>query len=209
MNILIADDHVIIREGLLRFLQNFPAVSKVDQAGDGNEALDKIRQMAYDLVILDISMPGMSGLDILQQIKRSGIDSRVLILSFHDEHQYASRAFSLGASGYIKKSASYDDIREAITRVAAGGKYVSPGLAEKLAFGNMEIAGKLPHEKLSEREFQVMLLLSKGQSVKEIAVQTYISDKTVSTYRTRIMKKMGVSTNADLVLYSYKNELIK
>ncbi len=206
MKILIADDHSLLREGLKCIVKDIPLVDSVDEAADGRQALTKIRENSYDLLILDISMPKLSGLDVLQSMKDSGIECRSLILSLHPEDVYASRAFKLGSVGYISKSASFDEIRLAIEKVAAGGRYVSAELAEQLAFNETE--NLLPHETLSDREFQVMILLAKGRGLSDIANQICISDKTVSTYRTRIMKKMNMESNAELTIYAMKNKLI-
>ncbi len=204
--VLIADDHSILREGLKNLMESIPSISVIDEAVDGREALKMIRGSNYDLLILDISMPGISGIDVLQSLKDSGTQCRSLILSLHPEDVYASRAIKLGSVGYISKSASFDEIREAINRVIHGGRYVSAGLAEKLAFNDDN--SLLPHEKLSDREFQVMILLANGKSISEIAEQICISDKTVSTYRSRIMKKMDMHCNAELTMYAINNKLI-
>ncbi len=206
MKILIADDHSLLREGLKTIVNGIPSVTAIDEAVDGREALTKIRENNYDLLILDISMPKLSGLDVLQSMKDSGIEYRSLILSLHPEDVYASRAFKLGSVGYISKSASFDEIRIALQKVTAGGRYVSAGLAEQLAFNETE--NLLPHETLSDREFQVMILLAKGKGLSDIANQICISDKTVSTYRTRVMKKMNMESNAELTIYAMKNKLI-
>jgi len=192
--VLIADDHSILREGLKNLMESIPSISVIDEAADGREALKMIRGSNYDLLILDISMPVISGIDVLQSLKDSGTQCRSLILSLHPEDVYASRAIKL------------DEIREAINRVIHGGRYVSAGLAEKLAFNDDN--SLLPHEKLSDREFQVMILLANGKSISEIAEQICISDKTVSTYRSRIMKKMDMHCNAELTMYAINNKLI-
>lgn len=206
MNILIADDHAIVREGIKNLLATIPSVTHVDEAADGEETLLKVKSNGFDLLILDISLPGISGLDLLQKLRDSNKECRTLIISLHPEEHYASRAFKLGAVGYLSKNTSYHKVKEAIQKVLDGGRYVSDELAEKLAFGDND--GSPPHEKLSEREFQVMLLLAKGKSVSEIAEQTFISDKTVSTYRTRILKKLDQKSNAGLTIYAIKNGLI-
>lgn len=206
MKILIADDHSILREGIKSIIKQIPVVTSVDEASDGKQALSKIRENDYDLLILDISMPKLSGLDVLQSMKDSGIECRSLILSLHPEDVYASRAFKLGSVGYISKTAPFEEVRVAIQKVADGGRYVSAGLAEKLAFNETE--NMMPHETLSDREFQVMILLAKGKSLLDIADRIFISDKTVSTYRTRILKKMNMQSNAELTIYAMKNKLI-
>lgn len=206
MRILIADDHSVLREGVKNIVQTINESVRIDEATDGNKAIELIKANSYDLVILDITMPGMGALEILQVMQNSGIRHRTIILSFHPEEHYASRAFKLGAKGYVSKSSRFDEIKKAIVQVAGGGRYVSPTLAEKLAF--REDAETLPHEKLSDREFQVMQLLARGKSITEIAKTTFITDKTVSTYRARILKKMNMKTNAELTIYALKNKLI-
>lgn len=209
MNILIADDHAIVREGVKQLVKTLPEVSLIEEASDGNEAFSKICNTKYDLVILDISMPGLSGLDVLQRMKDRNIHTKVLIFSFYPQEQYAIRAFKLGASGYLSKDSAYEELILAIRKIASGGKYVSVALAERLLFREIELDGKLPHEQLSDREFQVMIMLAKGKSVVEIANDIFISDKTVSTYRTRIMEKMNLKKNTDLTMYALKNKLIE
>jgi len=209
MKILIADDHAIVREGLKQIVKTLPEVTLIDEASEGNEALLKIKEVGYDLVILDISMPGMSGLDILQRISSRNINTRVLMLSLHPQEQYAIRAFKLGASGYLSKDSAFEELTTAIHKIAAGGKYVSPAFAEKLIFTDPEQGPQDLHDSLSEREFQVMIMLAKGKTVVEIAKEIFISDKTVSTYRSRIMEKMGMKKNTDLTLYASRNNLIE
>ena len=209
MRILIADDHAIVREGLKQILKKLPLVSSIDEAHEGHEAYSMIRTNAYDMAVLDISMPGMSGLDILQKVRDLGISIRILILSVHPEEQYAMRAFKLGASGYLSKGDAYEELSMAISKIAAGGKYVSLTLAEKILFDHPEKAEKSRHETLSEREFQVMIFLAQGKSVTEIATELFLSDKTISTYRSRILEKMNMKKNAELTLYAVKNHLIE
>lgn len=209
MKILIADDHAVVREGIKQIIKTLPGITKLDEAGDGNEALSKIKKGEYDIVILDISMPGLSGLDILQNLYNNKASTRVLMLSVHPEAQYAVRVFKLGACGYITKDCAFEELTIAIKKIASGGKYIAKSLAEKIAFDKIDSTGLNPHEKLSEREFQVMLMLAKGKSVSEIAEEIFISDKTVSTYRTRILEKMGLNKNAELTIYAIKNNLIE
>ncbi len=206
MHILIADDHSVLREGVKRIVQSINTVVQVDEASNGNDAMEMIKSKSYDLLILDISMPGMGALEILQSIKNNRIRSRTIILSFHPEEHYAHRAFKLGALGYVSKSSSFEEIKKAIRKVATGGRYVSSSLAEKFLFSDESKTP--PHNKLSGREFQVMRLLAQGKSIKEIASLAFIADKTVSTYRSRVLKKMEMSTNAELTIYALKNNLI-
>jgi two-component system invasion response regulator UvrY len=209
MKILIADDHAIVREGVKQIVKSLPEVTLIDEAWEGYQALEKIKAEEYDLVILDISMPGLSGLDILQNLKHRNLKTNVLILSLYPQEQYAIRAFKLGASGYLSKNSAFEELTEAIKKISAGGKYISSSIAEKLLFDDPVKALQNPHEALSEREFQIMLMLARGKSVTEIAKDIFISDKTVSTYRARIMEKMGLKKNADLTLYAIKNNLIE
>jgi DNA-binding NarL/FixJ family response regulator len=209
MKILIADDHAIVREGLKQIVRTLKEVTLIDEASEGNEALLKIKEVGYDLAILDISMPGLNGLDILRNISQRKIDTRVLILSFHPQEQYAMRAFNLGASGYLSKDSACDELAAAIQKIAAGGRYVSSAFAEKLFFTGHEQMDQKLHESLSDREFQVMIMLAKGKTVIEIAKELFLSDKTVSTYRSRIMEKMNMKKNAHLTIYAIRNDLIE
>jgi len=209
MKILIADDHAIVREGVKQILRTLPEINQIDEVAEGNEALKMIKEVGYDLLILDISMPGMSGLDILQNISQRNISTRVLMLSFHPQEQYAIRAFKMGASGYLSKDSAFEELGAAIRKIAAGGKYISSAFAEKLFFNDADPSAENLHDSLSEREFQVMIMLAKGKTVLEIAKEIFISDKTVSTYRSRIMEKMGMKKNVDLTLYAIKNSLIE
>jgi DNA-binding NarL/FixJ family response regulator len=209
MKIIIADDHSIVREGLKQYVKTFDEVILIDEAVNGNEAWTKIKDGDYDLAILDVSMPGMSGLDVLENMKKRNLQTRVLILSVHPQEQYAIRAFKLGASGYLSKDSAFEELKLAIKKIASGGRYVASAFAEKLVFNGFDSDTHALHEKLSEREFQVMLLLAKGKSVTEISKEIFISDKTVSTYRARILEKMGMKKNAELTMYAIKNNLIE
>lgn len=209
MKILIADDHAIVREGVKQIVRTLPEVKLIEEVSDGNEAFEKICNTEYDLVILDISMPGMSGLEVLQRMKDRSINTHVLVFSFYPQEQYAIRAFKLGASGYLSKDSAFDELALAIRKISSGGKYVSAALAEKIIFNDSKMDGKMPHEQLSSREFQVMIMLAGGKSISEIAGSLFISDKTVSTYKTRVMEKMGMKTNAELTMYAMKNKLIE
>ena len=209
MKILIADDHSIVREGLKQYIKTLDEVRMIDEAVNGNEAWAKIKDGSYDLVILDVSMPGMSGLDVLQKIREKNLKTRVLILSVHPQEQYAVHAFKMGASGYLSKDSAFEELTLAIKKIVSGGRYIASAFAEKLAFNSYDSDTHAPHEKLSEREFQVMVMLAKGKSVTEISKEIFISDKTVSTYRARILEKMGMKKNAELTIYAIKNNLIE
>jgi len=209
MKILIADDHAIVREGVKLIVKTLPEVKVIDEASDGKEALAMLIKNNYDLAILDISMPEITGLDLLQQLKFHEIPTRILILSFHPQEQYAIRAFKLGASGYLSKDSAFEEMAKAIRKIAAGGRYVSAAFAEKLLFNEVSSTNQQLHESLSDREFQVMIMLAKGKSVTEIASEIFISDKTVATYRARIMEKMNMKKNAELTIYAIRSKLIE
>ena len=209
MKILIADDHTVVRQGLKQIIQNLNTFSIIEEAQEGHEALEKIKSEHFDFVILDITMPGLSGLDILQSLKNLGIKRNILILSVHPQEQYAIRALRMGASGYLSKESAFDELELAIRKISLGQKYISSVIAEKLAFNAADQAGTPLHERLSEREFQVMCMLAQGISVTEIGKRLFVSDKTVSTHRTRLLGKMDMKKNAELTLYAVKNGLIE
>lgn len=209
MKVLIADDHLIVRRGLIQVLLDMRIFSIIDEATDGIEAFQKIKDINYDFVILDISMPGLTGLDILDKLKILGIKRNILILSVYQQNQYAIRALRMGASGYLSKESAYTELKLAIENISEGRKYISSEIAEKLAFKVTEDVDIPLHEKLSEREFQIMRFLSIGETVTEIAKKLNISDKTVSTYRIRILTKMGMKKNTELTLYAIKKGLIE
>ncbi len=208
MKILIADDHAIIREGLKQILTGINDIGIIDEACNGKEVLTKVRSEFYDIVVLDISMPDMNGLDILKQLKTEQPDLHILILSIHPVDQYALRVLKAGASGYLTKASATEELVKAIVKISAGGKYISEPLADILS-DNLE--GKninLPHESLSDREYEVMCLIASGKSSDEIAGKLFISSNTVRTYRTRILEKMNMSDNSQIITYCIKNNLI-
>jgi DNA-binding NarL/FixJ family response regulator len=208
IRILVADDHAVVRQGVKQILADEKDMAVKDEAQNGPETLNKVTENEYDVVLLDISMPGRSGLEVLEDIKAQRPKLAVLILSMHPEEQYAVRALRAGASGYLTKASAPHELIGAIRKVAGGGKYVTSSLAEKLA-DEMEIdTEKLPHERLSNREHQVMLMLAGGKSVSDIADELCLSVKTISTYRSRIMDKMDMKKNAELTLYAVHNKLI-
>lgn len=209
IKILIADDHAIVREGLKQILSESPDLVVVAEASAGQEVLDKIMKNDLDLVILDIAMPGRGGLDILKEIKSQKPKLPVLILSMYPEEQYAVRVLKSGASGYLTKESAPDELVKAIRQISQGKKYISPSLAEKLAV-DLEISPDRPsHETLSDREYQVMCMIASGKTLKEIADGLSLSIKTISTYRSRILEKMNMKTNAELTHYAIKNRLVE
>lgn len=208
LSILIADDHAVVREGLKQILTELEDSVALTEASHGQEVLEKIHQSRFDIILLDISMPGMNGLEILKQIKNEKPEISVLILSMYPEEQYAVRALKAGASGYLTKESAPQELIQAIQRIASGRKYITPTLAEKLAYNFDKDYEKPLHEILSDREFQVMRLLAVGKTVKEIGEELFLSIKTVSTYRSRILEKMEFKNNAELIHYSIKNQLI-
>jgi len=208
IRILVADDHTVVREGIKQILAGQEDMVVEDEAGNGQEVLQKVTKKTYDLILLDISMPGRSGLEILEELKVMQPKLPVLILSMHPEEQYAVRMLRAGAAGYLTKASAPQELISAIQTVSKGGKYVTASLAEKLAFELDAGAERPRHERLSNREYQVMLMLASGQSVTEVAEELCLSAKTISTYRTRILEKMDMKKNAELTLYAVKNNLI-
>ncbi len=208
MKVLIADDQVIIREGLKQILTRIPEVESVDEASNGQEVMRKATKKKYDIIILDITMPGQSGLEVLKDLKQKKPKSIVLVLSIHPEEHYAVRVLKAGAAGYINKSSASDELVRAIRTVVAGGKYITTKTAEKLVKEIKEDSVKSSHDKLSNREYQVMCMIASGKTVKEISKYLCLSIKTVSTYRARILEKMKLKNNSELTFYAIKNELI-
>jgi len=207
IEILIGDDHPLFREGLCHALSETSDIVVKSSAKNGNELVDLVNQNSYDLILLDLSMPGKSGLEVLKQLKSENPDIPVLVLSMHPEEQYAIRVIKAGASGYITKESDVDVLMNAIRKVAKGGKYASPEITEKLAFGFLD-PNHAPHENLSDREYQVFCMMAKGQSLTEIGKELSLSVKTISTHRSRILEKMNLKKNAELIHYAINNGLI-
>jgi DNA-binding NarL/FixJ family response regulator len=208
IRVLIADDHAIVRKGLVEIIRESTETIMVDEACNGIEALDKTAKNDYDLVLLDISMPGKGGLEVLQELKEHSPGLPVLMLSMHPEEQYALRALRDGASGYLTKESAADEMLDALRKVLSGGKYISSSLAEKLAFGLIDGSKKPIHETLSNREYQVMRMISMGKTTREMAVEMSLSVKTISTFRSRILRKMRMKSNAELTHYVIQNNLM-
>jgi DNA-binding NarL/FixJ family response regulator len=207
MKVLIADDHAIVRRGVREILEEAPLGLFVDEARSAAETLIAVRDNAYDIILLDISFPDGSGLDVLRQIRALSPQTRVLLLSMYPEEQYAQRALRLGASGYLTKDSAPNELVIAIQKVAVGGKYITQALAVRLADEIGIQAEKAPHETLSSREFQVLTRLGAGKSIHVIAAEFSISPKTVSTYRSRLLEKLKLKTTADIIHYVIENRL--
>jgi DNA-binding NarL/FixJ family response regulator len=207
IRILIADDHAVVRQGLIQIVSDTSDIVVSDEASNGREVLTKTSKNKYDVVVLDIAMPDINGLDILNEIKKQNPELPVLMLSIYPEEQYALRALKAGASGYLTKKVAPKELIGAIRKVYSGGKYITSTLAERLAFYLAE-GEKPPHESLSDREFQVMFMIAEGKRIKDIATALFISHKTVSSYKSRIFEKMGITSNAELTRYAIKHGLI-
>jgi DNA-binding NarL/FixJ family response regulator len=209
MKVLIADDHPVVRHGLKQILSADPAFVVVGEAKNGHEALELARKLDWDVAILDYSMPGRSGLDVLVEIRREFPQRPVLVLSMHPEELHARRVLKAGGAGYMNKESAGEELAAAIRKVVGGGKYVSASLAEKLAVELAPDSQKPPHETLSDREYRVMWLLASGKPINRIAKEMFLSPSTISTYRIRILRKLGLGTNAELVHYAVKHQLIE
>jgi DNA-binding NarL/FixJ family response regulator len=208
LKILIADDHTIVREGLKQILTEMSEAVRTEDACNGQEVLEKVEKNHFDLLLLDISMPGRSGLEVLQQLKKERPSLPVLVLSMYSEEHYAVRALKSGASGYLTKESTPLELIAAIHKVIQGKKYVSSSLAERLTLYIDKNIEKPPHEALSNREIEVMCLIASGKTVSDIAEALSLSVKTISTYRTRILVKMGLDNNAQLTHYAIRKGLI-
>jgi len=207
LRIILCDDHPILREGLKKILLQQSDITVVEEAGSGAEMLEKCAASRFDVIILDITLPDMNGLDALKNLQARGNRAGVLVLSMHPEEQYATRALKAGASGYLQKESAPAELVTAVRRIARGGKYVTASLAEKLAF-ELQGADKEPHELLSDREYQVLCLLASGRGIKEIALELGLSAPTVATYRSRVMTKLDLSSTVDLLRYALDHKLV-
>ncbi len=209
INILIADDHRIVREGLKLILEESSDISVASEASNGIEVLQLVRENDYDVILLDISMPGKSGLDVLKEIRTDKPKLPILILSAYPEDQYAVRVIKAGANGYLTKESAPEELITAIRRVQLGKKYISLSLAEKLATYIEADSDKAPHETLSDREYEVLCMIASGMTVSEIGKKLFLSVKTISTYRTRILEKMSMRTNSELTHYAIQKGLVE
>lgn len=208
MKILICDDHKIVREGIRQILQQLEGITKIVEANNSYEAHQNLMDDRFDIMLLDISLPDKNGLEILQSVKSKWPATNVLMLSMHPQEQYAVRALKLGASGYLTKDTASEELLLAVKKVSAGGKYISQSLAESLAFQLDGDSQRQKHDFLSVREFEIMIKLANGRSLQEIGNELCISDKTVSTYRSRVMGKMKLNKNTELTRYCLENNLI-
>jgi len=207
INVIIVDDHPVVRLGLRQIIESQMDMAVVGEAENAGEFFSLLQDTDCDLVILDIKLPDRNGFDVLTQLKNERPDTRVLILSIHSEDRYALRFFKAGASGYMMKESAPTELVRAIRKVSSGGRYVSSSLAEKL-ISRLDAAERPAHERLSDREFQILCMIAGGKSLKGIAGELCISEKTVSTYRSRILEKMELNSNADLTRYALEHNLI-
>ncbi len=210
IRVLIADDHAIVREGLKQIIADSSAFAVTGEAGNGVEAIQQARSGAFDIVLLDISMPDRNGIDVLKQLKKEFPALPVLMLTMHREDQYAIRALKAGASGYLNKQSAPAELVNALREVAAGRKFITAALAQELAnqFGSNDDSGKPPHEALSDREYQTLVMIASGKTVGEIAADLALSVKTVSMYRSRLLQKMNLRHNAELTHYAMRHRLV-
>jgi len=208
MKILLADDHEVVRRGLKQMLgEEFGAID-YGEAGSAAETLSRLHERAWDLLVLDINMPGRSGLDVLAELKLRQPDLRILVLSMAPEEEYAIRALKKGASGYLSKQSVATDLIDAVRKILKGGLYITPAVAEQLAAGLGNHSPDEPHEQLSDRELQVMRMIAMGKSIKEIAAELALSDKTVFTYRDRLRAKLGLKGDVELARYALQHHLV-
>lgn len=207
MRVLIADDHTVVRQGLRQILEMQPAGWEMGEAVSAQDVLEKVRRDRWDVLVLDLSLPDRNGMEVLEQIRHLQPKLPILVLSMHPEDQYGLRVLRAGASGYMNKESAVEDLAAAVERVAADGRYISPHLAERLVSELREDANRPAHETLSNREYRVLLLLAAGKSIKEISNELTLSAKTVSTYRARLLQKLNLRTNAELVRYAIMHQL--
>lgn len=208
LRVLIVDDHTLFRKGLKEILYDIPLIESCEEAKSGLEALELIKKNSFDLVFLDIAMPDMDGLEVLKRIKAIKPEIKVLILSMYSEEQYATRSLKAGADGFMNKSADPEELAKAIEKISKGSKYLPESFTERIVDLFQRPSQILPHERLSEREFQVFKMIAQGKSLVEISKELSISIKTVSTYRARVLEKLNLKNNAEIVNYAIRNSLI-
>ncbi len=208
ISVLIVDDHPVVREGIKRIISGHPDMEVTGQASGGREAMEQVRKTRFDVAVLDISMPEESGIEVLKKIKTESPETKILVLSIYPEEQFAIRCLKGGALGYLNKDVATEELGSAIRQVAAGRRYVTHLMGERLANEMFYTAGKMAHESLSDREFQVLCDIGRGKTITEIATDMNISVKTASTYRARILAKMHMNTSAQLTAYAIRNELV-
>ena len=208
MRVLIADDHPVVRHGLRQMLAQESDVTVVGEARDGQEVIDLCGSVAWDVAVLDYHMPGKNGLELVKELRQKYPGRSVLILSMYPEDTYAVRALKAGASGYLTKESAPEDLVAAIRKVAAGGKYVTPALGERLALDLEDSRGTPTHEMLSDREYQIMWMIVSGKALTQIGQELGLSPNTISTYRARILRKMGMKNNAELLHYAIQHHLV-
>lgn len=208
IRIVIADDHEIVRAGLKQIIADEEDMEVAGESNSGEKLIELIKKNDYDVVLLDLKMSGMNGIEVMKHIKVMKPEIPVIVLSMHAEDQYAVRTIKAGASGYITKETAGDNLIAAIRKVVSGGKYISPTLAETLAESIASGGSELPHEHLTDREFQVMCMIASGKTVSEIGAELFLSVKTISTYRQRILEKMNMKNNSELTHYVIKNNLL-
>ncbi|HEX5613064.1 MAG TPA: response regulator transcription factor [Burkholderiales bacterium] len=208
MKVLIADDHAVVRKGLRQILAEERDISVVGEAKNGHETLEMSRRLDWDVAVVDYAMPGRGGVELLKEIKRHHPKRPVLVLSMYPEEWHAVQVLRAGGAGYLSKESATEELTAAIRKVAKGGRYVSPALAEKLASGLAPDRARAPHETLSDREYRVLWLLASGKPISQIAQEMFLSPSTISTYRTRILRKLGLANNAQLVQYAVQHQLV-
>lgn len=207
VRIVLADDHAIVREGLKRIVGDVQDFQVIGEAADGGEVMKAVRELDFEVLVLDLSMPGRSGMELIKLVKAEKPKLRILVLSMHQEMQYAVRAIKSGASGYLTKETAPAQLEQAIRKISTGGAYISAEVAEQLALGAMPGGEALPHQSLSDREFEVFRMLVAGEGVSEIAAKLNLSVKTVSTHKANLMQKLGLANQTELVRYAIKNGL--
>jgi DNA-binding NarL/FixJ family response regulator len=208
IRIVVADDHTIVREGLKQLLGAVSDMEVVAEASNGHEVVERVRALEFDLLLLDMSMPGRSGIELIKQVRAEKPKLRILVLSMHEEHQYAVRAIRAGAAGYLTKESASKQLVDAIRKVASGGAFISAEVAQQLALGAMPGAQAALHEALSDREFQILRMIAEGLSVSDIAARLSLSVKTVSTHKANIQQKMNLGTTAELIRYALTHRLV-